>query len=132
METIEHFEISLGLLAEWIGVILEAIAVFCVLLGLVLTARKLLRSARRREAEFLYLETRLRFGMWLALALEFQLGADILATAVSPTFTELGKLGAIAAIRTFLNYFLNKELEAEAEARDRKAAESRESANLPT
>ncbi len=53
---------------------------------------------------------RLRFGVWLAIALEFQLGADIVATTVAPTFEVLGRLGAIAAIRTFLNYFLNKEL----------------------
>ncbi len=55
-------------------------------------------------------QLRLQFGQWLALALEFQLGADILATTLAPTFEALGKLGAIALIRTFLNYFLNKEL----------------------
>lgn len=38
------------------------------------------------------------------------MGADVLATTVAPTFEALGKLGAIAIIRTFLNYFLNKEL----------------------
>ena len=46
----------------------------------------------------------------MAVALEFQLGADILATTIAPSFETLGKLGAIALIRTFLNYFLNKEL----------------------
>lgn len=54
---------------------------------------------------------RLRFGIWLALALEFQLGADILATTITSNLEALGKLAAIAVIRTFLNYFLNKELE---------------------
>jgi uncharacterized membrane protein len=49
--------------------------------------------------------------MWLALALEFQLGADILSTTVAPTFDSLGKLGILALIRTFLNYFLTRELE---------------------
>jgi uncharacterized membrane protein len=57
---------------------------------------------------------RLNFGAWLASALEFQLGADILSTIISPSFEALGQLGAIALIRTFLNYFLNRELEAEA------------------
>ena len=57
-----------------------------------------------------YETVRLRLGRYLALALEFQLGADILATAVSPSFEEIGKLGAIAAIRTALNYFLSHEL----------------------
>jgi uncharacterized membrane protein len=53
--------------------------------------------------------------MWLALALEFQLGADILGTTVTPTLDSLTKLALIAVIRTFLNYFLSKELEAESE-----------------
>src|SRR5919199_2996187 len=56
---------------------------------------------------------RLHLGQFLALGLEFQLGADILATAVSPTWEEVQLLAAIAAIRTALNYFLSKELERE-------------------
>ncbi len=56
-------------------------------------------------------EVRLRLGRWLALALEFELGADILRTAVAPTWSELGQLAAIAAIRTALNYFLQQEID---------------------
>ena len=41
---------------------------------------------------------------------EFQLAADIVGTIVSPTMAHLVELGAIALIRTFLNYFLGKEL----------------------
>lgn len=44
------------------------------------------------------------------MALEFQLAADIVGTIISPTTAHLIELGAIAVIRTFLNYFLNKEL----------------------
>ncbi|GCE46266.1 putative membrane protein [Thermosporothrix hazakensis] len=54
---------------------------------------------------------RLRLGRWLALALEFELGADILRTAIAPTWTEVGQLAAIAAIRTLLNYFLQQEID---------------------
>ena len=54
---------------------------------------------------------RLRLGRWLALALEFELGADILRTAIAPTWTEIGQLAAIATIRTLLNYFLQKEID---------------------
>lgn len=56
-------------------------------------------------------EVRLRLGRWLALALEFELGADILRTAVAPTWSEIGQLAAIAAIRTILNYFLQQEID---------------------
>ena len=56
-------------------------------------------------------EVRLRLGRWLALALEFALGADILRTAVAPTWAEIGQLAAIATIRTALNYFLQQEID---------------------
>jgi uncharacterized membrane protein len=52
-----------------------------------------------------------RFGMWLLLALEFELAADIVRSVLSPTWQEIGELGAIAVIRTFLNFFLEKDLE---------------------
>ena len=54
---------------------------------------------------------RLRLGRWLALALEFQLAADILKTAVSPTWDDIGKVGAIIVLRTALNFFLDREIE---------------------
>jgi uncharacterized membrane protein len=58
-----------------------------------------------------YEQTRLLLGRYLALGLEFALGADILATLVAPSWNEIGMLAAIAGIRTALNYFLERELE---------------------
>jgi uncharacterized membrane protein len=52
-----------------------------------------------------------RFGVWLLLGLEFELAADIIASVVSPSWLDIGELGAIAVIRTFLNYFLERDLE---------------------
>jgi uncharacterized membrane protein len=52
-------------------------------------------------------------GKWLAVALEFELAADILNTAVTPTWSDIEKLAAIAALRTALNYFLEREIRAE-------------------
>ena len=57
---------------------------------------------------------RLALGRSLALSLEFLLGADILRTAVEPSWDEIGRLAAIATIRTALNYFLQREIAAEA------------------
>ena len=57
---------------------------------------------------------KLTFGRWLAMALEFQLAADILNTTVDPDIEGLIKLFGIALIRTFLNYFLTKEIEMQA------------------
>ena len=58
----------------------------------------------------------LRFGVWLLLGLEFELAADIVRSVITPTWTEIGQLAAIAVIRTFLNYFLEKDIEKFAEA----------------
>jgi len=66
---------------------------------------------RRRDHEFV--GVRLGLGRYLTLGLEFQLASDILSTAIAPTFDEIGKLAAVAAIRTALNYFLRKEIEEE-------------------
>ena len=54
------------------------------------------------------------FGVWLVLGLEFALAADIIRSVLSPTWQDIGELGAIAVIRTFLNYFLERDLEAAA------------------
>lgn len=56
------------------------------------------------------IELRVKFGSYLTLALELLLGADILVTAVAPTWDDIGKLAAIAAVRTVLNYFLERDL----------------------
>ena len=58
-------------------------------------------------------EVRLTLGRWLAVALEFELAADILNTAVTPSWGDIEKLAAIAALRTALNYFLEREIRAE-------------------
>lgn len=57
---------------------------------------------------------RLRLGRWLAVALEFEVAADILRTAIAPSWTEIGKLAAIVGLRTALNYFLQQEIDREA------------------
>lgn len=67
-------------------------------------------------------EVRLTLARWLALALEFELAADILNTAVTPTWNDIEKLAAIATIRTALNYFLERELVQEAKPSQQVAA----------
>ncbi|HTQ71964.1 MAG TPA: DUF1622 domain-containing protein [Acidocella sp.] len=52
-----------------------------------------------------------RLGIWLLLGLEFELAADIIRTAIAPSWTDIGQLAAIAAIRTFLNYVLESDIE---------------------
>ena len=66
-------------------------------------------------------EVRLTLGRWLAVALEFELAADILNTAVTPTWNDIEKLAAIAALRTALNYSLEREIRQESSPEQRQA-----------
>jgi uncharacterized membrane protein len=88
---------------------MEFTAAFCIIIGFS-SAIFLLFKSKQIQPSPLHNRLRLKFGGWLALALEFQLASDILKTTVDPTYENLIQLGAIAVIRTFLNYFLNKEL----------------------
>ncbi len=55
-------------------------------------------------------KSRNHLGHSLSLSLEFLIGADILKSAISPTWQDIGQLAAIVGIRTILNFFLMKEL----------------------
>lgn len=66
----------------------------------------------------------MRFGTALLMALEFTLAADLIRSAVSPSWDAIGKLAAIAAIRIALNFFLARDIETLVEARKRRAAET--------
>jgi uncharacterized membrane protein len=68
-------------------------------------------AAKRRSRSGQRKEIWLGFAVWLLLGLEFELAADVIRTAVSPTWEQIGQLAAIGAIRTFLNYFLERDLE---------------------
>jgi uncharacterized membrane protein len=70
-------------------------------------------AAKRRRHE-----AWLHYGRWLVAGLTFQLAADIIGTSIAPSWQEVGQLGAIAVIRTFLSYFLERDL---AELSDRDA-----------
>jgi uncharacterized membrane protein len=93
----------------YLRLVVEAIGAAVVGFGVLATTfRYVLSLVGVRE--YTYNEIRLYLGRYLVLGLEFQLGADILATAVAPTLDEVILLGAIATIRTVLNYFLSQEL----------------------
>jgi uncharacterized membrane protein len=70
----------------------------------------------------------LRYARWLVAALTFQLAADIIETAITEDWKSIARIAAIAVIRTFLNYFLDRDLadvrneQREADARAAEAA----------
>ena len=92
-----------------------AAALVISLAALQATVKALLLFFRRDATPQQKNEVRLVMARWLALALEFELAADILNTAVTPTWSDIEKLAAIAAIRTALNYFLEREIDTESQ-----------------
>src|SRR5262245_37733081 len=94
-------------LASHLALMVEAASALFIAIGAFEAVWMLIKLPRegRRKAVWM------RFGVWLLLSLEFQLGADIIRTAISPTWGQIGQLGAIAVIRTFLNHFLEQDLE---------------------
>ncbi len=94
-----------------IKIILEFLAILIILIASFGSIKKLLHFSSRISRAKVITTLRLELARSLALSLEFLLAADIVGTAVSPDWDALGKLGAIAFIRTFLNYFLEKEVE---------------------
>jgi len=98
--------------ADIASMLAEAAAVLTVAYGTVEAFVKLLRVvATSGTTHGERKEIWRRFGMWLLLGLEFELASDIIDSVVSPTWQDVGKLGAIAVIRTFLNYFLEMDLD---------------------
>ncbi len=86
------------------------------------TIKSIVLFFRRSAPPEQKIEVRLTFARWLAVALEFELAADILNTAVTPSWSDIEKLAAIATLRTALNYFLEREIEQESKPQQ-KAAE---------
>jgi uncharacterized membrane protein len=100
---------------QWLKLGVELVGALIIALGIGAAGLLLLKALlARRTANFTAI--RLTLARYLALALEFQLGADILSTAIAPSWEQIGKLGAIAVIRTALNFFLSKEMEQERKA----------------
>jgi len=97
---------------EWLRLLVESLGAVVIAAGIVIVIVALVRYvlAGGRGS---FVPIRLAFARYLTLALELQLAADILSTSVAPTWDRIGKLAAIAVIRTALNYFLSRELKDE-------------------
>jgi uncharacterized membrane protein len=96
----------------WLRLSVEAIGALIIALGVLTALLQLVRFVADRSSRgHGFHAVRLQLARYLALALEFQLAADILSTAVAPSWEAIGKLAAIAVIRTALNFFLIREME---------------------
>lgn len=121
-ETTSIVEHNVILIVGWVKLAIEVFGATLVTIGVCVAIVHWIRTVRS-EKEQDFAQTRLILARYLSLALEFQLGADILGTAVSPSWDHIGKLAAVAIIRTGLNYFLMMEIKAQA-PRDNPTAKS--------
>jgi uncharacterized membrane protein len=102
---IHAFTETVALICELIAVALIAIGAAEALIRLCLVGREAWRAPGIKKIVWLH------FAGWLVLSLEFTLAADVVRTAISPTWDEIGQLAAIAGVRTLLNFFLTRDLE---------------------
>ena len=103
------FQSFAGSVALWV----ELAAVVIIALAAVEALYRLLRVVLlggRGAVPLRRKEIWVRFAVWLILALEFELAADVIRSAISPTWDQIGQLGAIAGIRTVLNFFLERDI----------------------
>ncbi|MEL6437664.1 MAG: DUF1622 domain-containing protein [Cyanobacteria bacterium J06621_8] len=101
-------------------IVIEAIAILILVLAIIKAIQELIFRNLRMDRETKLNQVRLDLGVALGLSLEFLLAADIVATAVSPSWNAVGKLAAISAVRTFLNFFLEREVRELARERHQK------------
>jgi uncharacterized membrane protein len=99
------------LAAHYIALLLEALALLVILIGAVEAANGILRvMLTRRASDADKRAVWLGFARWLVAGLTFQLAADIVHTTVTPSWDDIGRVAAIAAIRTFLAFFLDRDI----------------------
>jgi uncharacterized membrane protein len=96
----------------WLKLLIEAIGALVIGVGMILAGLRFTRGSFPPMARD-FIDVCLILARFLAIALEFQLGADILSTAVAPSWDAIGKLAAIAVIRTALNYVLSRDMQEE-------------------
>ncbi len=105
-------ESTVSAVMQWLRLVVEIIGAIIVVIGVAAAVFQFVEALLGGDTEN-YNKIRLTLARYLGLALEFQLGADILSTAIAPSWEQIGKLAAIAVIRTGLNYFLMREMETE-------------------
>jgi uncharacterized membrane protein len=104
-------EQTLHLAAHYLALVLEALALLMIAIGAVEALIGIFRALVQHSIYAAKRVVWLEFARWLVAGLTFQLAADIVHTTVAPGWDEIGRVAAIAAIRTFLTFFLDRDIE---------------------
>ncbi len=102
-----------GILQTIVGYLIifaEACGAFVLSVGVVRSLIGYIRSCVIHQDTKSVPKLRISLGQSMVLALEFQVAADILKTGLSPTWQDILLLTATIALRTILNYLLEREL----------------------
>jgi uncharacterized membrane protein len=103
----------LAVVAEKVITIIHVMALIAVAYGTVQAFVGSLRAMfRPAAAGHQFHKAYVQYARWLVAGLTFQLAADIIETAFAPTWEDIGRLAAISVIRTFVNYFLERDMAA--------------------
>jgi uncharacterized membrane protein len=95
---------------EYAILVIDTVAFFVIVIGTIDVIVRVLRAAFSGALRQEKREVWLRYARFLVAALTFQLAADIIETSVSTSWEAIARLGAIAVIRTFLEYFLDRDI----------------------
>jgi uncharacterized membrane protein len=98
-------------ISEPVIALIDALALLVILLGTIEVTVTVARASFKPLGERVARQAWLRYARWLVAGLTLQLAADIIETSISTSWQTIGRVGAIAVIRTFLNYFLERDVE---------------------
>jgi len=91
--------------------LIDALALLVILVGTIQVVVMVAHASFKPLGDQLARQAWLRYARWLVAGLTLQLAADIIETSISTSWQTIGRVGAIAVIRTFLNYFLERDVE---------------------
>ena len=99
-------------LNSWVVDLCQLLALFAIATGIV---KALIIYSKHIFTNFssaiAFQGSRLELGYGFSLGLSFLVGASILKTTITPSWNDLGQLGAIIILRTILNYLLLQAIE---------------------
>jgi uncharacterized membrane protein len=109
----------LVVVSENVIVVIDAIAMILIVVATLESVFAAVRALLSPPAADRQRAVWLRYARWLVAALTLQLAADIIETSITESWEAVGRIAAIAVVRTFLNFFLERDLSDVRERRER-------------
>jgi uncharacterized membrane protein len=101
---------KVAVVTELVVIVIDALALVIIVVGTTESFVRVLRLMLRSGSDQDRREVWLRQARWLVAGLTVQLAADIIETAASTSWEAIGRTAAVAVLRTFLNFFLERDI----------------------